>query len=177
MTVNQLNYLRYLEDQRANQAREAETYRSNLAREAETMRSNQAAELQRLLGLREENRSNLARERETNRSNLVNEGLKEISTHYDAMASKASAALADAKTEGQGLQNYVTRVDSLNDKGAVGSYLDEYYPYAEDPLEPGNLGDSIINAIPRVGTGLFNVLSGLGDVLSDFVKPITNLFG
>lgn len=188
MTVNQLSYLRYLEDQRANQAREAEAYRSDIARELEAGRSNQANEMLKLLGLRESRRSNLAQERELHRSNLVRESetnranvaeedIKRYSAMYNAMAQEASAALAKSKAEGQDLQNIVTRIDSINDKGAIGEYTDKYIPYSDDPFAPESFADDVVQGVRRIGTDIFSGISSLGDLVADLVKPITNLFG
>lgn len=154
MTVNQLSYLRYLEDQRANQAREDETRRSNLAKEKETERSNRANELRQVLSLNETRRSNFAKEAEAHRANVTNESIKQVETSAKVKELDASAALAKAKTEGQDLDNVVTRMTDMNDSGAFGKYVDTYKLGVADQLVSGirhigsAIGDFITDVIP-----------------------------
>lgn len=165
MTVNQLTYLRYLEDKRANQAREAEAYRSNVAGEFETHRANVAREEFNLRSLQEQERSNLAREaetersnrtkeRETHRSNLRNEYFQERLTDARVLESKASAALTRAKTDSEVLSQYDDRINRLGDASALNQYWDEHRVAHSDQATmihkfySNLLGQDVANVVP-----------------------------
>lgn len=146
MTANQINYQKYLEDQRthmrneeltqsrdretqrSNRAREVETNRANLAREQETYRNNRATEAEtnrsNLAREIETNRANLAREGETNRANLETERIKEKGIDVESEDSRYGADVG-----------YRGRVDS--------AYINKW---GINPTDVANTGKAIVQA-------------------------------
>lgn len=120
MTKNQIEYLKYKETQRANQAQEAELNRANVERERqgqvsldETSRHNLANEGHQAQVLLEQTRHNQAQESEAARHNQATEKITELSFNETKRANLAREELQRQSNEEQRRSNLAREAETL----------------------------------------------------------------
>lgn len=144
MTSNQINMLRYLEDQRHNYETEHETRRSNVSKETETHRSNVMQE--RLMTLAHQ---------ETARHNLMQEHIG-IANAYETQRHNASMEFeATRSNTAREKENY--RHNSAMEYAT--NYLLESQKRELDSRTASSVGNVISKAV-SAATGLLTFLAG-----------------
>lgn len=181
MTKNQIEFQKYQEQKRSNQAQEsltqseqAETHRANVSKETETHRANVVRETQASQAQDETERSNRAREAETHRANTVSEALgsanlslgysnlsEAITSHRNQEVETNRANLArEAETNRSNLAQEVLKGAQQKNQFALGLRQDETTRRGQDISATTNAYGSVSGLIGSLGNGIIRAVGG-----------------